>query len=102
MRRRPSETPSTSRAAYRSRPASTAHRAATYTERQGRGVLEEELKNYRLKQNLATGCAGFEPLREGHHDDLLFATCLGGGVGACHPQGGVHLLPWRVHRRSTH
>jgi hypothetical protein len=42
-----------------------------------RGVLEEELKNYRLKQNLATGYAGFEPLREGQHDDLLFATCLG-------------------------
>jgi hypothetical protein len=42
-----------------------------------RGVLEEELKNYRLKQNLATGNAGFEPLREGQYDDLLFATCLG-------------------------
>jgi len=42
-----------------------------------RSVLEEELKNYRLKQNLATGYAGFEPLREGQHDDLLFATCLG-------------------------
>lgn len=42
-----------------------------------RGVLEEELKNYRLKQNLATGYAGFEPLRSGQHDDLLFATCLG-------------------------
>jgi hypothetical protein len=41
-----------------------------------RSVLEEELKNYRLKQNLATGYAGFEPLREGQHDDLLFATCL--------------------------
>ncbi len=42
-----------------------------------RSVLEEELKNYRLKQNLATGHAGFEPLREGQHDDLLFAVCLG-------------------------
>jgi len=42
-----------------------------------RGVLEEELKNYRLKQNLNTGYAAFEPLREGQHDDLLFATCLG-------------------------
>jgi hypothetical protein len=42
-----------------------------------RGVLEEELKNYRLKQNIATGHAGFEPLREGQHDDLLFAVCLG-------------------------
>jgi hypothetical protein len=42
-----------------------------------RDVLEEELKNYRLKQNLATGHAAFEPLREGQHDDLLFATCLG-------------------------
>jgi hypothetical protein len=41
-----------------------------------RGVLEEELKNYRLKQNLATGYAGFEPLREGQHANLLFATCL--------------------------
>jgi hypothetical protein len=42
-----------------------------------RGVLEEELKNYRLKQNLATGYTAFEPLREGQHDDLLFAVCLG-------------------------
>lgn len=42
-----------------------------------RGVLEEELKNYRLKQNIATGHAAFEPLRDGQHDDLLFATCLG-------------------------
>jgi len=42
-----------------------------------RGVLEEELKNYRLKQNLSTGHAAFEPLREGQHDDLLFAVCLG-------------------------
>lgn len=42
-----------------------------------RSVLEEELKNYRLKQNLATGHAAFEPLREGQHDDLLFAVCLG-------------------------
>ena len=42
-----------------------------------RGVLEEELKNYRLKQNLSTGHAAFEPLRDGQHDDLLFATCLG-------------------------
>ena len=42
-----------------------------------RGVLEEKLKNYRLKQNIATGYAAFEPLREGQHDDLLFATCLG-------------------------
>ena len=40
-------------------------------------MLEEELKNYRLKQNLGTGNAGFEPLRQGQHDDLLFATCLG-------------------------
>jgi hypothetical protein len=42
-----------------------------------RGVLEEELANYRLKQNLATGNVAFEPLREGQHDDLLFAVCLG-------------------------
>jgi len=42
-----------------------------------RGVLEDELKNYRLKQNLSTGHAAFEPLRSGQHDDLLFATCLG-------------------------
>jgi hypothetical protein len=40
-------------------------------------VLEEELKNYRLKQNLSTSHAAFEPLREGQHDDLLFAVCLG-------------------------
>jgi hypothetical protein len=42
-----------------------------------RSVLEEELTNYRLKQNIATGHAAFEPLREGQHDDLLFAVCLG-------------------------
>jgi hypothetical protein len=42
-----------------------------------RSVLEEELANYRLKQNIATGHAAFEPLREGQHDDLLFAVCLG-------------------------
>jgi hypothetical protein len=42
-----------------------------------RGVLEEELANYRLRQNLATGNVAFEPLREGQHDDLLFAVCLG-------------------------
>jgi hypothetical protein len=42
-----------------------------------RGVLENELTSYRLKQNLATGYAAFEPLREGQHDDLLFAVCLG-------------------------
>jgi hypothetical protein len=42
-----------------------------------RDTLEKELQNYRLKQNLATGHAAFEPLREGEHDDLLFATCLG-------------------------
>jgi hypothetical protein len=42
-----------------------------------RAVLEEELKNYRLKQNINTGYAGFEPLRSGQHDDLLFAVCLG-------------------------
>ena len=29
------------------------------------------------KTRSATGYAGFEPLREGQHDDLLFATCLG-------------------------
>jgi hypothetical protein len=27
--------------------------------------------------NIGSGYAGFEPLREGQHDDLLFATCLG-------------------------
>ncbi len=42
-----------------------------------RDVLEGELKNYRLKQNIATGHTAFEPLREGQHDDLLFAVCLG-------------------------
>jgi hypothetical protein len=42
-----------------------------------RDVLEEELKNYRLKQNLSTDYAAFESLREGQHDDLLFAVCLG-------------------------
>lgn len=42
-----------------------------------RVVLEEMLKNYRLKQNIATGHVAFEPPRNGQHDDLLFATCLG-------------------------
>ncbi len=42
-----------------------------------RPTLEEELANYRLKQNIATGHTAFEPLREGQHDDLLFAVCLG-------------------------
>lgn len=42
-----------------------------------RGVLEEELANYRLKQSISTGHVAFEPLREGQHDDLLFAVCLG-------------------------
>jgi hypothetical protein len=42
-----------------------------------RAVLEEELKNYRLKQNINTNHVSFEPLREGQHDDLLFAVCLG-------------------------
>jgi hypothetical protein len=41
-----------------------------------RGTLERELANYRLKQNLSTGHTAFEPLRDGEHDDLLFATCL--------------------------
>lgn len=42
-----------------------------------RDTLENELSNYRLRQNLATGHAAFEPLRSGQHDDLLFAVCLG-------------------------
>ena len=42
-----------------------------------RDTLENELRNYRLRQNLATGHAAFEPLRSGQHDDLLFAVCLG-------------------------
>lgn len=42
-----------------------------------RGVLEKELQNYRLKQNISTSHVAFEPLREGEHDDLLFAVCLG-------------------------
>lgn len=42
-----------------------------------RKTLEEELANYRLKQNISTGHTAFEPLREGQHDDLLFTVCLG-------------------------
>jgi hypothetical protein len=42
-----------------------------------RDTLENELTNYRLKQNISSGHASFEPLRSGQHDDLLFATCLG-------------------------
>ncbi len=41
-----------------------------------RATLENELTNYRLKQNIATGHASFEPLRSGQHDDILFAVCL--------------------------
>lgn len=43
-----------------------------------RKVLEDELKNYRRNQNIATGAQTFEPWREGEHDDLLFAVCLAG------------------------
>jgi hypothetical protein len=39
-------------------------------------TLTEELVNYRLKQNIATGHVGFELLREGQHDDLVLALCL--------------------------
>ena len=42
-----------------------------------REVLENELRNYRLKQNAVTGHDSYGPLREGLHDDLLFAVCLG-------------------------
>jgi hypothetical protein len=42
-----------------------------------RDTLEKELTNYRLRQNLNTGYTGFEPLREGEHDDLVFSVCLG-------------------------
>ena len=39
-------------------------------------TLTEELVDYRLKQNIATGHVGFEPWREGQHDDLVLALCL--------------------------
>jgi hypothetical protein len=39
-------------------------------------TLTEELMNYRLKQNIATGYVGFEPLRASQHDDLILALCL--------------------------
>jgi hypothetical protein len=39
-------------------------------------TLVEELVGYRLKQNIATGHVGFEPWREGQHDDLVLALCL--------------------------
>ena len=42
-----------------------------------RDVLEAELQSYRLKQNAVSGHDAYGPLREGQHDDLLFATCLG-------------------------
>jgi hypothetical protein len=42
-----------------------------------RKTLEDELSNYRLRQNINTNHVSFEPLREGQHDDLLFAVCLG-------------------------
>ena len=42
-----------------------------------RDVLEKELQNYRLKVNVSTSHVSFEPLRDGEHDDLLFAVCLG-------------------------
>lgn len=41
-----------------------------------RETLVNELLGYRSKINVATGHAGFEPWREGAHDDLLFATAL--------------------------
>jgi hypothetical protein len=43
-----------------------------------RKTLENELLNYRLNVNIATGHMTFEPWREGEHDDLLFAVCLAG------------------------
>jgi hypothetical protein len=43
---------------------------------QHRDVLEKELTNYGPKQNIATGHTAFELLRDGEHDDLLFAVCL--------------------------
>jgi hypothetical protein len=43
-----------------------------------RTTLEQELLNYRLRVNINTGHTGFEPWREGEHDDLLFAVCLAG------------------------
>ena len=41
-----------------------------------REILVEELLNYRVKINVATGHDTYEPWREGRHDDLLFATAL--------------------------
>jgi hypothetical protein len=38
--------------------------------------LEDELTNYRRKQNIATGAQTFEPWREKEHDDLLFALSM--------------------------
>ena len=42
-----------------------------------RGVLEEELRSYRLKQSQLTGHDSYSPVRERQNDDLLFAVTLG-------------------------
>jgi hypothetical protein len=66
-----------------------------------RDTLENELKNYRLKQNIATGHAAFEPLRSGQHDDLLFAVCLGGGGRGNRPRRGRSTSHSRIRSSRT-
>ena len=39
-------------------------------------VLKEELLNFRMKINLATGHDSYEAWREGEHDDLVLAAAL--------------------------
>jgi hypothetical protein len=41
-----------------------------------RRALVDELTNYQMKVNIATGSLAFEPWREGQHDDLVFAVAL--------------------------
>lgn len=39
-------------------------------------VLEEEIRNFHIKTNIATGYDAFEAWREGDHDDLVLAVAM--------------------------
>jgi hypothetical protein len=59
-------------------------------------VLMEELKNFRVKINLATGHESFEAWRERDHDDLVLAVALGCWVGERlprEPPGTYQIVP---------
>jgi hypothetical protein len=53
-------------------------------------VLKEELRNFRMKINLATGHDSYEAWREGEHDDLVLAAAL--AVWAADRKGRVGVV----------